>query len=399
MLNGKFAGPPILERNMIYLDNNATTAVAPQVLEAMMPFLTELYGNPSSAYEFGRTARAAVSEAREAVAGLLGADHPENIVFTSGGTESDNWAILGALEARPDLRGIVTTQVEHEAVRNLANKLEGEGFSVTCVPVGGDGCIDIDEFTAALTDETCIVSVMHANNETGVLFPVEELATIVKERSRALFHVDGINAAGKVPIDVKSTEIDLYSISGHKFHAPKGVGALYIRDGVELPARLIGGGQEAKRRAGTEAVHQVVGLGAAAEIVSDLSPMEKIRELRDRLESKILEIIPNSRLNGTCDPANRLPNTSNISFEHTNGEMVLAGLNDLGICVSTGSACASADHAGSPVLQAMNVPYSFAMGSIRFSLGRNNKEAEIASVVEVLPGIIADLRKVAGIAA
>lgn len=380
---------------MIYLDNNATTPIAPEVLEAMMPFLTGSYGNPSSAHTFGQGVRAAIEGARASVAEMLGAADPAEIVFTSGGTESDNWVIVGALERRPGRGHIVTTSVEHEAVRNLCVRLEKKGVRITRIEVDGDGLVDPHEIAAAVGPDTAVVSVMHANNETGVLFPVEEIATLVKQRSDALVHVDGVNAAGKVPLDLGSTAVDLYAVSGHKFHAPKGIGAVYIRKGTGLDPFFFGGGQEGGRRAGTEAVHQIAALGAAAGLVKDTSPMERVQSLRDRLESKILEKIPNSRLNGTLDPFKRLPNTSNISFENTNGEAILARLDDLGICVSTGSACASADHAASPVLQAMNVPYSFAMGSIRFSLGRYTTDEEISTVLEVLPGIVADLRSMA----
>lgn len=236
---------------------------------------------------------------------------------------------------------------------------------------------------------------MLANNETGILFPVNEIAEIVKERSNAIFHVDAVNAAGKVPINLRNSQIDLLSISGHKFHAPKGIGALYIRQGIDLPSLLTGGGQESSRRAGTEAVHQIAGIGAAARLVSDLSEMERIRAMRDRLENEILKKTPNSRLNGTSDPAKRLPNTSSISFENANGEAILARLNDLGVCVSTGSACNSEDHSASPVLEAMNIPYSLAMGSIRFSLGRYNTEEEVDFVLETLHGIVEELHRMA----
>ncbi|HSK72375.1 MAG TPA: aminotransferase class V-fold PLP-dependent enzyme, partial [Pyrinomonadaceae bacterium] len=245
----------------------------------------------------------------------------------------------------------------------------------------------------ALRQDTAIVSTMLANNETGVLFPVEEIAGIVKEHSNAFVHVDGVNAVGKIPVNLKNTEIDFFSISGHKFHAPKGVGALYIRKAVQLPSIYIGGAQESGRRAGTEAVHQIVGLGAAAELVKDFSAMERVKDLRDKLENEILEKFPNSRLNGTGDSLKRLPNTSNISFENLNGEAILARLNDLDIYVSTGSACNSETHTASAVLQAMDIPYSQAMGSIRFSLGRYNTEAEVDFVLENLPKIIVDLQE------
>ena len=380
---------------MHYLDNNATTQVAPQVLEAMMPFLNDSFGNPSSIYGPGRAARGTIDQARENVADLLGAAEADEIVFTSCGTESDNWAVLGALEAAPANRHIITTQVEHEAIRKLADKFERNAVRVTRLSVDPDGAIDLGELQTELSPDTAIVSVMHANNETGIIFPVEEIAATVKEHSRALMHVDGVNAVGKIPIDLKNTSIDLYSISAHKFHGPKGIGALYISRGIELPPMLTGGGQENNRRPGTEAVHQIAGIGAAAKFVSDLSEMERVRALRDELEKKILENIPIARLNGTADPFKRLPNTSSISFENVNGEAILSRLDDLGICVSTGSACASSDHSISPVLQAMNIPYAWAAGTIRFSLGRFNNEADIEAVFADLPGIITNLRRLA----
>ena len=378
---------------MIYFDNNATTQIAPEVFDAMRPFLTSSYGNPSSVYAFGRETAKAVDDARESLAGLLGANSTDEVVFTSCGTESDNWAIKGSLKACPGKNHIITTRVEHDAVRKLCENLERENCRVTWLGVDETGAIDLDELQAALNDQTAVVSVMLANNETGILFPVEEISTIVKVNSNALFHVDGINAVGKIPIDLKSTEVDLFSVSAHKFYGPKGIGALYIRDGVELPQYFTGGGQERGRRPGTEAIHQIAGIGAAAEFVKDMSSMTTVRELRTRLETKILNKIPNSRLNGTSDPRLSLPNTSNISFENTNGEAILAKLDAAGVCVSTGSACNSQDHAASAVLQAMNVPYSYAMGSIRFSLGRFNTAAEVDQVIEQLPGIVDNLRK------
>ena len=381
-------------RPMIYFDHNATTPVAPEVLDAMLPFLSASFGNPSSAHAEGGKARKAVENARRQVAGLLGAASDNEIVFTSCGTESDNWAILGGIQTRPDKDHIVTTRVEHEAVRKLIEQLEKTGFSVTWLEVDGDGKIEPEQLAEAVSSRTGLVSVMLANNETGVLFPVKEFAEIVSERSDAVFHVDGVNAAGKVAIDLKDTHIDLFSVSAHKFHGPKGIGALYIRDGLQLPPYLTGGGQETGRRAGTEAVHQIVGMGAAAELVSDLAPMKKVQELRDRLENGILATVPKTRVNGARDPSFRLANTTNISFENTNGEMILSRLDDLGICVSTGSACNSADHSASPVLSAMNIPYSFTMGSIRFSLGRFNTDHEVAAVLDYLPGIINDLRAI-----
>ena len=360
----------------------------------MRPYLEADFGNPSSAYSIAQRAKIAVETAREQVAGLLGARSASEVSFTSGGTESDNWAILGALEAQPEKRHIVTTKVEHEAVRKLCQKLETKGYKVSWIDVDEQGAVDLDQLRDSLSAETAVVSVMMANNETGVLFPVSGIAEIAKERSDALFHVDGVNAAGKIPIDLRNTKIDLFSISAHKFHGPKGVGALYVRNGVDLPSIQIGGGQERGRRAGTEAVHQIVGIGAAAKFVSDLDSLDHVARLRDKLEMEILKQISNASVNGSSD--SRLPNTTNISFDNTNGEMILSRLDDASICVSTGSACNSADHTASPVLQAMNVPYSRAMGSIRFSLSRLNTEEEVDEVLRVLPAIVSDLRTLAG---
>jgi cysteine desulfurase len=380
---------------MIYLDNNATTQVAPEVFDAMKPYLGSSYANPSSAHSFGRSSREAVDNARQSVADLLGARRSDEIVFTSCGTESDNWAILGALRASPENDHIITTRVEHEAVRKVCQNLEGSSHRVTWLEVDENGSLDLDALRAELTERTAVISVMLANNETGILFPVDEIGRIIKKKSNALFHVDGVNAVGKVPIDLKTTEIDLFSIAAHKFHGPKGIGALYIREGVELPSFFIGGGQERGRRAGTEATHQIAGIGAAAEFVKVMSSVANVRELRDRLETGILNNIPYSCLNGTSDSAKRLPNTSSISFENTNGEMIMARLDELGVCVSTGSACHSHNQTASTVLQAMNVPYSYAMGSIRFSLGRHTTGEEIDFVLEKLPRIVSELRSLA----
>jgi cysteine desulfurase len=381
---------------MIYLDNNATTAVAPAVRDVMLPFLGDIYANPSSSYAGAEASRKAIAGAREKVAALIGTENEDEVFFTSGGTESDNWAILGALAAKPDRRHIVTTRVEHDAVRKLCLKLEAEGYRVTWLDVDETGSLDLDELARALSPETAIVSVMLANNETGVLFPAAEIGAIVKNSSNALFHIDAVAAAGKIPISVRELSADLVSLSAHKFHGPKGVGSLYVKDGTPLSPLFTGGGQQGAMRSGTEALHQIAGLGAAAEFAADVTPMDQVNALRNRLENEILQKIPNSRLNGTSDPAKRLPNTSSISFENVNGEMILHRLDELGICVSTGSACNAADHAASHVLEAMDVPYSFAMGSIRFSLGRFNTDEDIDRVIEVLPGIVAGLRRIAG---
>ena len=372
---------------MIYLDNNATTRVAPEVLEAMQPYLGEFFGNPSSAHTLGRTMKQAVEQAREQVATLIGAADTSEIVFTSCGSESDNWAIRGALASQQGKKHIVTTLVEHEAVRNVCRALEGEGYEVTWVGVNEHGEIDLDTLRDALRADTALVSVMLANNETGVLFPVNEIGRVVRERSQALFHVDGVQAVGKIPIDL--TGVDLFALSGHKLHAPQGIGALYMRKGVSLPSFIIGGAQEQGRRAGTSAVPNIVGLGAACKLAQEDDDHSRIRALRDHLEDGILENIPNARRNG--DAANRLPNTSNISFEYVEGQNILLHLDQLGICVSTGSACHSTTHASSPTLHAMNVPYTAAQGSIRFSLGRYNTDEDIETTLRVLPEIIEKL--------
>ncbi len=379
---------PASSTRMIYLDNNATTRIADEAAEAMLPYLSDHFGNPSSAHAAGRTALNAINDARKSVARLVGASSADEIVFTSGGTESDNWAIIGALQADPSRSHIVTTQVEHEAVRSLCLLLEGSGNLVTWLEVSETGELDLAQLEASLTDKTAVVSVMMANNETGVLFPIAEIGSIVKQRSNALFHVDAVNAAGKVAIRAADWNVDLLSISAHKFHGPKGIGALYVREGIDLHSMLIGGGQESNRRAGTEAVHQIVGMGVAADLAFDLSAMTNVCFLRDRLEDQLLKMSSIASVNGTRDKTLRLPNTTNISFENLNGEMILAFLDDAGICVSTGSACNSRSHTASPVLQAMDVPYSKAMGSIRFSLSRYTTADEIDAALNVMPSIL-----------
>lgn len=376
---------------MIYLDNNATTRVAPEVFAAMQPFLTEHYGNPASAHTLGRNMKAAVEQARKQVAALLGAADPSEIVFTSCGSESDNWAIGGFLEQNPTRRHIITTRVEHEAVRNLCEHLGEIGCEVTWLEVDGKGALDLGDLRRALRRDTGIVSVMLANNETGVLFPIEEIGKIVRENSDAVFHVDGVQAVGKIPISLKDMEVDLFALSGHKLHAPQGIGALYVRDGVKLPPFIIGGAQEHGRRAGTSAVPSIVGLGAACELAGKMDGHEQIAGLRNKLEDEILARIPNALLNGNPNRSQRLPNTANISFQYVEGENIMMLLDEAGICVSTGSACHSGSHQASPTLRAMNVPYTAAQGSIRFSLGRYNTEAEIERTLNVLPGIVARL--------
>ena len=374
---------------MIYLDNNATTRVAPEVLDAMQPYLSEFFGNPSSAHTLGREMKRAIEQSREQVAGLLGADDSSEIVFTSCGSESDNWAIRGVLATRPGKQHIVTTLVEHEAVRNLCRLLETEGYDVTWLGVDQNGELDLDDLRAALRPDTALVSTMLANNETGVLFPINEIGRIVRENSEAAFHVDGVQAAGKIPINLEN--VDLFALSGHKLHAPQGIGALYVRKGISLSPFIVGGAQEQGRRAGTSAVPNIVGLGAACRLAQADDDHARIERLRNLLEDEILKQIPNARLNGVADRSKRLPNTSNISFEYVDGQNILMHLDQAGICVSTGSACHSTTHESSPTLRAMNVPYTAAQGSIRFSLGRYNTEAEIETTLSVLPEIIAKL--------
>jgi cysteine desulfurase len=373
---------------MIYLDNNATTQVAPEVFEAMRPFLTGECGNPSSAHAAGARPRRAIARARAQIADLLGGTEPEEFVFTSCGSESDNWAIGGFLEQNPDKRHIITTRVEHEAVRNLCEHLSEIGCEVTWLEVDRRGELDLDDLRKALRRDTCVVSVMMANNETGVLFPIEEIGRIVRENSGAVFHVDGVQAVGKIPINLKDLPVDLFSVAGHKFHAPKGIGALYIRRGVELPPFIIGGGQERGRRSGTEAVPNIVALGRASELANEFAGHDAIRKLRDRLEDEILARFSCAHLNGTSDRRKRIPNTSNISFAGHEGPEILSKLDAAGICVSTGSACNAESTKVSAVLMAMKTPHEIARGSIRFSLGRYNIEDEIDQTINVLSGIV-----------
>lgn len=374
---------------MIYLDNNATTRVAPEVFDAMQPYLREFFGNPSSAHTLGREMKRAMDESREQVAALIGAADPSEIVFTSCGSEADNWAIRGVLAAQPHKKHVVTTLVEHEAVRNVCRSLENEGYEVSWLGVDGNGELDLESLRAALRPDTALVAIMLANNETGVLFPINEIGRIVRENSGAAFHVDGVQAIGKIPVDLEN--VDLFALSGHKLHAPQGIGALYIRRGISLPPMIIGGAQEQGRRAGTSAVPNIVGLGAACRLAMEDDSHAHVERLRNRLEDEILKTIPNSRLNGVADRSKRLPNTANISFEYVDGQSILTHLDHAGICVSTGSACHSTTHESSPTLRAMNVPYTAAQGSIRFSLGRYNTDEEISTTLDILPEIIAKL--------
>ncbi|NET02522.1 MAG: cysteine desulfurase NifS [Sphaerospermopsis sp. SIO1G1] len=378
-------------KNCIYLDNNATTKVAPQVVEAMLPYLSDYYANPSSMHTFGGQLAKDVKKARENVAALLGAEDSSEIVFTSCGSEGDNAAIRAALLAQPEKRHIITSQVEHPAVLNVCKQLETQGYQVTYLSVNSNGQIDLNELEASLTGNTALVTIMYANNETGTIFPIEEIGARVKEYG-AIFHVDAVQAVGKVPLNMKTSTIDMLTISGHKIHAPKGIGALYVRRGVRFRPFLIGGHQERGRRAGTENVPGIIALGKAAEL--ELSHLqegtEKERKLRDRLEKALLEKIPDCEVNG--DVNHRLPNTSNIGFKYIEGEAILLLLNKHGICASSGSACTSGSLEPSHVLRAMGLPYTTLHGSIRFSLSRYTTEEEVDQVISVMPEIVEKLR-------
>ncbi|HMK36566.1 MAG TPA: cysteine desulfurase NifS [Desulfomonilaceae bacterium] len=376
----------------IYMDNNATTMVAPEVFEAVCPFLTERYGNPSSMHSFGGTVARDVRRAREALAHLLGA-LPQEIVFTSGGTESDNTAILSALATMPERKVIVTTRVEHPAVLNFCKYLARfKGFTVRWLSVDKHGMLDMEEVRNKITDETAIVSVMWANNETGVIFPVHEIAEIAKEHG-ALMHTDAVQAVGKIAMNLASSNIDFLSLSGHKLHAPKGIGALYIKKGTRFSPFVMGGHQEANRRGGTENVPGIVGLGAAARLALEHFDQEnsRVKKMRDRLQQGLLEIVPSARVNGHLE--SRLPNTLNIGFEFVEGEAILMRMDEKGICASSGSACTSGSLEPSHVLRAMGVPFTAVHGSIRFSLSRYNDEQDIEYVIQELPGIIKFLRE------
>lgn len=376
---------------VIYFDNNATTRVADEVFEEMLPYFSELYGNPSSIHAFGSRVHNKLEVARERVADLLGANDPSEILFTSCGTESNNNAIKGTLEAFPDKKHIITTKVEHPAVLNLCKHLSEEGYQLTELGVDRDGMLDLDELKNALRDDTAIVSIMYANNETGVIFPIEEIGEIVKERG-ITFHCDAVQAVGKVSIDLRNSPFDLLSLSGHKLHAPKGVGALYIRKGVKLKPLIIGGHHEQGRRAGTENVPAIVGLGKACELAKKHMVEEhtKVGKLRDTLENGLLSRLTNVRVNG--HKTNRLLNTSNMNFEYIEGEAILLYLSEMGVAASSGSACTSGSAEPSHVLTAMGIPPA-AHGSVRFSLSRYNTLDEVEYVLEKVPPIIERLRE------
>lgn len=374
----------------IYFDNNATTPIAPEGLDEMLPYLGDFYGNPSSMHTFGGHLHRKIEDARAKAAVLINAE-PEEIIFTSCGTESDNTAIMSAIESYPQKRHVITTRVEHPAVLNFCKHLARKGFRVTFLPVDKLGRFDMDAFLKAVDDDTAMVSIMYANNETGVIFPIKEIGEILRER-KIVFHTDAVQAVGKIPINVKGLPVDMLSLSGHKLHAPKGVGVLYVRKGTRFYPYIIGGHQEHGRRAGTENVASIIGLGKACELAKEHLHKESgyLSSLRDKLEKALLDLCPDSQING--DIENRLPNTTNMSFRYIEGEAILLRLDEYGICASSGSACTSGSLEPSHVLRAMGIPFNAIHGSIRFSLSRYNTEDEIDKVIELMPSIIRELR-------
>ena len=379
---------------LIYLDNNATTPVAPAVFEAMKPYFMEKYGNASSMYPLAAESHKAMEAARKQVADLVGAAHADEIIFTGCATESDNTAIFSAVRSFPNKKHIITSAVEHPAIMHPLRYLESQGYQVDYIGVDAQGRFNMEQYKAALRDDTALVTVMWANNETGTIFPIEEIAALAKQHG-ALFHTDAVQVIGKLPLNVKDTPIDMLSLSGHKFNAPKGVGALYVRRGIRFSEFIMGGHQERARRGGTENVPYIVGLGQAAQLAkarAESDTLVKMAKLRDRLQNGLLEKIPDSKLNG--DPQNRVPNTANISFGYVEGEAILMHLNEYGICASSGSACTSGSLEPSHVMRAMGVDFKFAHGSVRFSLSEDTTQEEVDKVLEVLPGIIENLRKI-----
>ena len=381
--------------NLIYLDNNATTKVDERVLEVMLPYLKEEYANPSSMYEFAKRPAHAIKEARGKMKDFFNASNEKEIIFTSCGSESANTAIRGVLNMDRSKKHIITSKVEHPCVLNLYQTLEKDGYSVDYIGVNSNGELDLAKLEEAINEDTALVSIMYANNETGVINPIQKISEIIKRKNpHTKFYVDAVQVAGKIPIDVQELGVDLMGVSGHKFHAPKGIGALYCNSKTIITPLIIGGHQERGKRAGTENVPYIVGIGKAAELAQDSLKYEatEIKRLRDKLEAGILKNIYNARLNTGI--AQRVPNTTNIGFEYIEGELILLHLSDLGICASSGSACTSGSLEPSHVLRAMNVPFTAIHGSIRFSLSRFTTEAEIDYVNKVLPDIIEKIRRI-----
>lgn len=381
--------------SLIYLDNNATTKVDPQVLEAMLPYFKEEYANPSSVYEFAKRSNHAVREARGVIKDFYNARDEKEIIFTSCGSESANTAIRGVLNMNKNKRHIITTKVEHPCVLNLYRALEKEGYRVDYIGVNSNGELDLEQLKEAIDEDTALVSVMYANNETGVVFPIKKISEIIKSKNpEPKFYVDAVQVTGKLAIDVQDLGVDLMGISGHKFHAPKGIGALYVNSKTLITPLIIGGHQERGKRAGTENVPYIVGMAKAAELAMDSLKYEttEIKRLRDKLEQNIVKNVFNARLNAGI--INRVPNTTNIGFEYIEGELILLHLSDLGICASSGSACTSGSLEPSHVLRAMNVPFTAVHGSIRFSLSRFTTEKEIDYVCEKMPEIIEKLVRI-----
>lgn len=377
--------------NRIYLDNAATTPVRREVFEAMVPYLTDKYGNPSSIHSYGREARADLNRAREQVAAAIGAA-PEEIIFTAGGSEADNLAIKGtALAMYGEKSHIITSAVEHHAVLHSVESLKRLGFSVTILPVDSEGMVDPEDVKRAITPETCLISIMYANNEVGTIQPIEDISRIAREAG-VLFHTDAVQAVGHMPVDVKSLGVDMLSLSGHKFYGPKGVGALYARRGVRLAPLIDGGAQERKRRAGTENMAGIVGMGMAIELaVSEMDEVSaKEERLRDKLIDGLTQRIPDVKLNG--HRRLRLPNNVNMSFLYVEGESLLLNLDMEGIAASSGSACTSGSLAPSHVLMAMGIPHEVAHGSVRMTLGRYTEDADVERVLDVMPRIVEKLR-------
>ncbi len=380
---------------LVYLDNNATTKVDEKVLEAMLPYFSQYYGNPSSIYEFGGKNSNAIKEAREQVKDFFGANSSKEIFFTASGSESANMAIRGILSADRSKNHLITTKVEHPCVLNLHKQLEKEGYNITYIGVNSAGEINLDELYEAVNDKTALVSCMYANNETGTIFPVEEIAEKVKSiNPKTKVYVDAVQAAGKIDINVKDTQIDMMGISGHKFHAPKGIGSLYVKSSTLITPLIIGGHKENGKRAGTENVPFIIGMAKAAQLAKESLnyEMTEVKRLRNKLETGLLSKIYNARLNSSA--ANRVPNTTNIGFEYVEGELILLNMNDVGICASSGSACTSGSLDPSHVLKAMGVPFTALHGSIRFSLSRFTTEEEIDYTIEKMPEIIDRLTKI-----